>query len=88
MSKKKVNSKDANNEPQIYCGPSLKNMQSFSTYTGVLPEHVQNHLENPLVRALFVPVSLLGEIRKAIATEGTKENSFYQKILEQEGGQA
>ncbi|WP_445506701.1 hypothetical protein [Niallia sp. 03190] len=67
----------------IYCGPTLPNhaLLQYSTFTGDLPPHVQEHIEKcPAIMELVVPVSELAETTANLTVKGTKDQIMFEEV--------
>jgi hypothetical protein len=79
--------KAAPKEPErlIYCGPNIPGgvLQRYTVYKGGLPAHLGDLFAKcPAIKRLFVPVTELARIEKAIANRGTPENAFFNEALQ------
>lgn len=67
----------------VYCGPTLKNLQQFAIYQGDPPAHVKIHLEsNAAINALFVPINELSKTKDNTSLPGKREYLLFQKAIE------
>lgn len=72
-------------ERLIYCGPNIPGsaLQRYTVYKGGLPVHLGDLFAKcPAIKRLFVPVTDLARVEKAIATKGTPENAFFNEALQ------
>lgn len=73
----------------IYCGPNAGNGQliQYALFRGGLPKHVLSLIEQcKAIGQLIVPITEAAVTIKAIKQAGTKQNQFYQDVIQYMGG--
>lgn len=69
-------------DPMIYIGPNLSNgvLSRFTVFKDGVPEHIAD----PEVSRLIVPVQKLGDALVRLSQSGTAEHSTYHKLSRKE----
>lgn len=69
----------------IYCGPNIPGgaLQRYTVFKGGIPVHLGSILKKyPAAVKLFVSVTDLARVDRAVATKGTPEHSAYMEVLQ------
>ena len=68
----------------IYIGPNIPGgvLHRYSVFRGGISEHLNGLIEKcPAIRSLFVPVSQLATVEKALSSIGPAEHTLYREVI-------
>ena len=82
ISPDQAKSEPVKREQLIYVGPNVPGgaLQRYQVFRGGKPEHLKDLFEKcPTLQGLFVPVTDLAVVEKALGEAGTVENTLYRE---------